>query len=359
MPDLDAIMRFWADLLGLNRDGWRIQWRWENSIPHPGGREAVGLNTVDGHAREATIQIRRPRSAAELAGIEDTCAHELVHCIGARMEALMEAGETTAAHEYLAETLAPAMVRGRGTSRAKVLAKAANGLHARPRVGGEWKLDNKSLLAILAVIMAASSPEEKDKLLSELKAQVEGMADGSAAPVAEPPMAQEAPSPPPPRDEGAPELGMSEEERLAKDPAYKALAKAFVEGLCDARADLTAEQREFAIGLGTPAKAKAFFRAIPKPVSPTPAPVAAPAPEARMGLEAAPRGGAGDRGTRPSGDKRLNELFRLADEGDGDGVEHPDPRSTGVLLRHSVVGAHKLIKKNTAALIQRAKGGAQ
>lgn len=368
MPDLDAIMAYWIKLLGLDRDGWKITWGWVDQITMPDGGQAIGLNEGDGAQKVADIKIRRPRSQAELAELDDTVAHELVHCVGRRMQALLDAGEFVDAHEYLAETMAPAMVAVKGTPRAKALAKAAKSLPALRRAGGT-KMDPEKIKAAIAALREGNG----DAALQVLEELLIAAAAGAAPPASEaaPPMGQDKPpeadKPPekpmgqaaPAQNPNEPPIGMGKGEGVMKDDAIKAMAKEMVEGLVEARPDLTPEQREYARSLASPAAVRAYFKTVKAPEAKT------EKKQQAMGLDKTPRGGAGAPGKlAPSADKDLNALFRIAPEDDGsEGVEHPDPATSGVLLRHSVVAAYKHIKKHTLANVaaQKAKmlGGAQ
>ena len=129
-PDLDKEMSFWVKLLGLDKPDpisgkpWKVTWGWVDSIDLGGGRQAYGLNTVNGDTQESKIDIRKLYTEKDLAEFVDTCAHEAAHCIGARMETLLIEGKQNEAHEYLAERLAPALVALRDSPKATALAKA-------------------------------------------------------------------------------------------------------------------------------------------------------------------------------------------------------------------------------------------
>lgn len=360
LPDLDAEMRYWTELLGVTpSNGWSVSWGWLDRIPHPEAHkvEAVGLNVVDGAAKTATIAIRVPRSAAELDDFSDTVAHEVVHCLGARMQALLDVGREVDAHEYLAETLAPAMVRIKGTSRAMALAKAARKLPSVSRAKGT-RMDPKAILAMLAMIEAASTPEEKAKLLAEMKAQLE--ANAGAAPMSEPPPPLADDPPKPPEDKPAakpPEadptaMGMSEEQRMAASPMYKKAMASAVDTMLDARPDLTADQKAFAKNeLGTPVKVQAFLKAVGR--------IETKVDGERLGMSSAPRGGAGDGAkVAPSGDKTTMRLFRIMpgakpiDLGE-DGVTLCDPKADGKLVSFSVFDAYNKIREASDARASR------
>lgn len=370
MPNLDELMRYWVSLLGLDRPDpvskkpWAITWGWVDSIEHPNGGEAVGLNQGDGDEQTAHIQIRRPRSQEELAALDDTTAHEVAHCVGRRVEALWNAGLITEGHEYLAETLAPAFVQLRGTPKAAALAKAlqqwpkralmlAKAANMPARAEGT-RMDIKAILAMIALIAAASTPEEKEKLLGELKVQLEaqaGNAEGATEPpsVAKPPEAAPAAQAPaaPEKDKPGADMGMSEEERLMKSAMFKKEMAAAVDAIIEARSGLTDEQKGYAKTLGTPERVRAYFKTIP---------LAKPEPKpdgADMGLQGKPRGGAGNTGSAPSADAKVNALFRiLPGDENSDGVIHYDPRADGHLVGFSVVGAYAKIKNDTKAAVE-------
>ncbi len=356
LPDLNAMMRFWIGLLGLDKPDqysgkpWRITWNWADTIPHPTGGDAVGLNTGNGKTQTAHISIRKPRSEAELRDLDDTCCHEVNHCVGLRMEALLNEGRDVDAHEYLAETYSPAMVKIKGTPKAKSLAKAARQLPARAK--GPTRMDSKAILAMLAMVMAASTPEEKEKLLSEMKTQLEGQSgNGEATPMpAEPPPALGA-EPPKPEEKKAdppPALGMGEPDR------YKKLVADSIDTILEMRPDLSDAQKQHVRGLPTVDAAKTYFKAHP---------MAAKAQDPKgpqLGIPAIPRGGEDTSKAAPSGDKHTMKLFRImggakSEMGEGDGIELFDPKTSGKLVRFSVVDAFNVTREATAANVQLAK----
>lgn len=354
LPDLNAMMRFWIELLGLDKPDqyggkpWKITWAWADSIPHPNGGDAVGLNTGNGKTQTAHIAIRKPRTNAELLDLDDTIAHEAMHCVGERMQALLSAGKDVEAHEYLAETTAPALVKIKGTPKAKSFAKAARTLPARAKGP---RMDTKAILAMLAMVDAASTPEEKAKLLAEMKAQLEA-AGGEAAPPSTPALGAEPPKPEPmaapaPAAEPPPALGMGEPER------YKKLVTESIDALVEMRPDLTSEQRAHVKGLSTVEAAKTYFKAHPMATKITPAP--------QLGIPAIPRGtGTRCDESKPSGDKHTMKLFRImpgqkSELPENSGVEVFDPKTTGKLVQFSIVDAYNTIRQNTEHNIELAK----
>lgn len=355
MNDLDALMAFWTNLLGLTpQNGWRVTWGWVDQIPHPDGGEAVGLNRTDGDAQVSHISIRRPRTSEEWADLDDTCAHEAVHCLGVRMQAMLDAGKDVEAHEYLAETVAPAMVRIKGTPKAKYLAKALQTLPARAK--GK-PMDKQAILAMLAMAMAASTPEERDKLLAEMKAQLEanGTASDAGPPsTQEPPLGAPAAPAAPQAPAEAPPLGMGE-----PDPKYKKLVAESIETLIEMRGGITPEQAAHVRTLPTIESARAYFKA-----HPVVARVEAPP---QLGLPHVPRGGPDTSKAAPSGDKHTMRLFRIApgaksEMTENDGVTLHDPKSTGKLVQLSTLDAFNTIRtatqENTRNLAKRAITGA-
>jgi hypothetical protein len=205
------------------------------------------------------------------------------------METLLIEGKQNEAHEYLAERLAPALVALRDNPKATALAKAiqqwpkramalAKAATLPARAKGPNRMDTAAILAMLAMVMSASTPEEKEKLLNEMKAQLEANAGGNAAPPSTdaPPMA--AADPPVPDDKNAapPAAKPLEEQGYAKT----------VTVLLDARPDLTPKQREHVQGkIKTLEGAAEYISTIPLAKA-----AQAPAPAAKP-LDAAPRGG--------------------------------------------------------------------
>ena len=282
-PDLDREMAFWCELLGLTPDnGWQISWRWVDDLRTPAGGPAYGLNQVDGDAQTSDIMIRTLRNERDALEFQDTCAHEAVHCLGARMQALLDAGREVDAHEYLAEVFAPAMVKIRNTPRAKSFARAVRQLPVRAK--GKPKMDALSLLLALCkgLMGLANLPEEARALIEPVIAEASaatGNGDG-AAPSPEGGMTAE---PPPP--------GSSEERPppvAAAAPLQPGYAKAAAV-LIAARPDLTESQREYVrTHCKTVEGAAGYIATIPVPApprAPVTLPAAAPLSEAPRGAE--------------------------------------------------------------------------
>lgn len=357
MTDIDSLMSFWTNLLGITpSNGWKVTWGWVDEIPTPNGGSAVGLNQTNGATQESHISIRRPRSLAEQNDLDDTCAHEAVHCLGVRMQYLLDAGREVDAHEYLAETLAPAMVKIKGTPKAKYLAKAARTLPARAK--GTPMDAMKLLLALCQGLMGLANLPEEAKALIQPVLDAASAGNGEAAPVsnaapavAKPP--EEAPALP---ATPAADMGGKPEE-MAKSPMYKKAMDAAVDAILEAHTGLTDSVKAFAKKLGTPEAVGEYLKTLPKLAD-------APKPPAVLGLGVAPRGGAGDSKGAPSGDSKVNALFRIMPtDAENDGVTFHDGKIAGKLVEFSVVGAYAKIKKATKQMVDQQKarmlGGAQ
>lgn len=347
MNDLDALMSFWTGLLGLTpANGWKVTWGWVDSIPHPDGGNAVGLNQTNGETMESHISIRRPRSQAELADLDDTCAHETVHCLGVRMQALLDAGKEVEAQEYLAETLAPAMVKIKGTPKAKYLAKATRTLPARAKGQNVMPEDIASLeKAMIEARLAGDAAKVQELFDKWLAAKVAGNSPDPAPPSEAAPPAAKPPDAAPPAPPGN-DAGMRDDE-LQKSPAFMKQMASAVEAILDAREGLTTEQKDFAKALGMPEKVKAYLKTVQlaKPADPA-------KPVTQLGGGAPPRGGAGNDKGAPSADAKVNALFRIMpDNPDNDGVKFCDGKTDGKLVTFSVVGAFAKIKKATAQMV--------
>ena len=360
LPDLDASMRFWIRLLGLDRpdqyggDPWAITWEWADRIPHPNGSEAVGLNTGNGAEQKAHIRIRKPQSAAEAADLEDTIVHEIVHCIGERMQALFDVGKEVEAHEYLAETLAPAMVKIKGTPKAKCLAKAARTLPARAK--GKPMDAMKLLLALCQGLMGlANLPEEAKALIQPVLDAASASGGDNGPPSAVPPLGAAPPAPedkkPEPMAAAAPDappaLGMGEPER------YKKLVTESISALIEMRPDLSDEQKEHVRGLQSVDAAKSYFKAHPAMATKV-------EPMPQLGLGSIPRGGEDTSKAAPSGDKSTMRLFRImpgakSEMADGDGITIHDLKTSGKIATFSIVEAFNTIRANTVTNTQLAK----
>jgi hypothetical protein len=290
--DLDSEMRFWLDALGLESAGWKVTWGWVDDIELDNGGWAYGLNSLNSDERSSHIKIRKLYTERDKREFVDTCAHEMSHCFGAEVERrILEAQsevDRVNAHEYIAETLAPALTRIKGTPREKAFAKAIKVLSGKteafakaarqlPARAKEAKMDLKAILAMLAMIGAASTPEEKEKLLAALMTQIEGMNGGAVEPAAVPLAAE----PPKPEDEALPPA--------AKPLEEPGLAKV-IDVLIMARPDLTKEQQAFAKARKTALDAAEYISTIPLAKAPQ-----EPKPPAAKPLDdKAPRPGEGN-----------------------------------------------------------------
>lgn len=278
--DLDREMTYWCELLGLTpANGWSVTWGWAPDLRDGDGNPLYGLNSVDGVEKTSAISIRPVDNQSGRANLSDTCAHEAVHCLGARMQALLDAGREVDAHEYLAEVLAPAMVKIRNTPRAKSFAKAVKQL---PKWAKErTKMDAMQLLLALCkgLMGLADLPAEAKALIEPVLAQAEAGAGGGEAPPSE--------APPKPEEPGAGEPPKPPAMAAAAplDPGY---AKA-VEVLFAARPDLTEGQRGYVKAHCKTVEGVADYIAS----LPVPAPRTAPAKPAASPLPEAPRGGEG------------------------------------------------------------------
>ena len=151
----------------------------------------------------------------------DTCAHEVAHCWGAEVERrLLEAKteeERTNAHEYIAETLAPALTRIKNTPREMAFAKAIKSLSRKTEAfakvaqsmparakGSTMSIDPKKLaeLAMRAGELKAMEglPPEAAALLEEMIAMSAGGDSGPPGAPAVDPLAAAPPGPEKPVD---------------------------------------------------------------------------------------------------------------------------------------------------------------
>ncbi len=195
MIDLDAEMRFWLDALALESCGWKVTWGWVDQIPLDDGRSAFGLNTLNADERTSHIKIKRLTTQKDMDEFVDTCAHEMSHNFGAEIERRILAAQSeedrTNAHEYIAETLAPALTRIKNTPREKAFAKAIKSLSGKTEAfakvaqsmparakGSTMSIDPKKLaeLAMRAGELKAMEglPPEAAALLEEMIAMSAG-----------------------------------------------------------------------------------------------------------------------------------------------------------------------------------------
>jgi hypothetical protein len=261
-------MAYWCELLGLTpANGWEVSWQFVNDLRDREGNPLFGLNSVDGGAKKSDVLIDARRAAANPIEFQDTCAHEAVHCLGARMHALLEAGREVDAHEYLAEVLAPAMVKIRNTPRAKSFAKAVRQLPSRAKERS--KMDaTKLLLALCQGLMGvADLPPEAKALIEPVLAEASAAPDDATEVLPVEPVVPAA---------------------AAVAPLEPGYAKS-VEVLFGARPDLTEKHRSYVkTHCKTVESAAEYIASIELPAPAPRAPQARPAAP----LDEAPRGGA-------------------------------------------------------------------
>ncbi|WP_437623378.1 hypothetical protein [Sorangium sp. So ce1151] len=207
LPDLEQRLRWWQARLGL-RD-WSLAIRYVDDL-NLDGQPVWGLcrRLVDN--RTAEILIRTPADAAELAEVEETIVHELLHCllaplggcepasVAAEEQAvwalsplLVQLGQgaprapTGAAAQQAAKRLTPLLVELGQSARGRILARAmsrAGVLLAagRTRSSGRTRMDPR-LIAMIKALLASESiqPDQVKALLAEVLAAAEG-AGGSA-----------------------------------------------------------------------------------------------------------------------------------------------------------------------------------
>lgn len=199
----------------------------------------------------------------------------------------------------------------------------------------------KLLLALCQGLMGlANLPEEAKALIQPVLDEAKGGGEPAPAadpiPAAKPPEAAPAAAP-------ATDMGTRDDELQKR---FKKETDAGIDVLLASR-DLTKEQSEYVKNeCKTLGSAAAYLKTIP---------LAKPAekPVERLGAEKAPRGGAGSTTSAPSGDAKINMLFRIMpSDSDNDGVTFHEPKTDGKLVSFSTVGAYAGIKKATAQMVR-------
>ncbi|WP_438041437.1 hypothetical protein [Sorangium sp. So ce128] len=188
LPDLEQRLRWWQFRLGL-RD-WTLTARYVDDLTRKDGTPVWGLcyRLVDN--RTAEILVRTPADAAELAEVEETVVHELLHCLLAPLGGHEPASR--AAEEQAVWTLSPLLVELGQSSRGRILARAMSraGVQlaaGRTRSSGRSRMDPTLIAAIKALLSSESiEPDQVKALLAEILAACEGSggaaADGAGAP---------------------------------------------------------------------------------------------------------------------------------------------------------------------------------
>lgn len=389
-PDLHKELAYWVDKLKLGN--WKITLRYEDDPRDPRtGDPVYGYCRRQTDIPSAEIVIRTPTSEKDIAETHDTIVHELLHCRIANPEG------SRMAEENAVWTLAPLLteLRLHAPAKAAVLCKAlarqGTLLGAGPRAGeGYRKMDPQQLAALALqagqLLAQEGLPPELKSILEQLIALAAG---GSAAAPAE--------SEPPAPKEGAkpdePPMGMQKQEPCKTAPAkvdVAALLKqiqtalgggsfgaeprlkivqeqmaadraAAVDGLLDTRPDLTPKQRvrlrELGLDQGVAKVREDLAELVP---APKPEAKATTETRAKLGEDKPIRGSVATLAkAMPSGDSKVDQLFRIINKDPAnDGVEIPAD-GTGVLVKFSVVQAFAQIKSNAerARETQRAKMG--
>lgn len=350
LPDLEKELAYWQGRLNL-RD-WKILVKYENDPRDPAtGAQVYGYCRRVPDNRTAAIVVRTPTKDSDIAETYDTFVHELLHCVFATLEG------PRIAEENAVWTLAPLLteLRLQSPAKAMVLCKAISRIKGFPaavlaRAGGS-KMDPEKIKAIIAALREGNG----DAALTLLEGLLADAAAGGPVSAA-----------PPKEESAAPQMGMPEkpeDKPVMKtekndDTALKRLEAqmqedraAAVDGLLDTRPDLNPKQRamlrEMGLEKGVAKVREGLAELIPAPKT---EPKAAPVAEVRPKLGAAEviRGGNGGGMAKvmPSGDGKVDALFRIMPSNpENDGIEIP-PDGEGVLVRASIVGAFAKIKKN-------------
>ncbi len=312
IPDLKKEEAYWRPRLKLGPE-WDITMLYAVDPRNDKGEPVWGrVDRVVYPGRlggRAKIQIRMPRTPAEIPETLDTIVHEFLHCVQAKAEAEIED------EEEIVHTLSPLLtqLRMNDPTRAESLCKAMtrNKMSATRTKAAKGNMDPATLAALAmeagAMVNLEGLPPEAKTLLEKLVTALAGGAApaADAAPEAAP-ATKEEPAPAP----GAP-MGAAPSK---EDPMYKTILaqltsdrEAAVEGLLDTRPDLTPMQRTRfkAIGVKEGVQVMASDLAT---LSPPPKPAATvvekPVVLAKMGEEKPPR-------TPPaSGGKALRTPFR-------------------------------------------------
>ncbi|WP_437647852.1 hypothetical protein [Sorangium sp. So ce362] len=138
-------MQWWQSQLRL-RD-WEIDISYVDDLEHEDFGPVYGLCDRFPHDRRATILIRTPKSASDLAEVEDTVVHELLHCLLAPLAGREEATRT--AEEQAVWAIAPLLVELGESRQGRVLARAMARAGMRTLAAGRTRSSsrrNKSML---------------------------------------------------------------------------------------------------------------------------------------------------------------------------------------------------------------------
>lgn len=202
LPDLNQRLRWWQGRLGL-RD-WKIWIEYVDDLTRDDGRTVWGLCDRIVDNRSAVIRIRTPTTPAEVAEVEDTIVHELLHCVLAPLGGYESA--TRAAEEQAVWTLSPLLVQLGASASGKVLTRAMARVGVklvadRARSSRRSRAMDPKLKELLMKLLEMQDPEAMKEMIRTV---VETMG-GEGAPGSEgDPMAAEEPPGEDPMAAGAP-----------------------------------------------------------------------------------------------------------------------------------------------------------
>lgn len=348
IPDLAQELAYWKPRLKLS--DWKITMAYvDDPVDPETGAPVWGLNTRETGSETASIQIRTPRSAADIPATMDTIIHELLHCLQA------PACAPVMVEEKIVWTLSPLLTQLRMSdpTRAESLCKAMTRtkMSAPGTKAAKGNMDPAKLAELAmkagAMVNLEGLPAEAKALLEELVTALAGGAapESTATPV-DPSAVQTKDDKAPP---GPPMMGPAAKE----DPMYKQVLAQFasdreaaVEGLLDTRPDLAVAQRTRFKAIGVK-EGVAVLRADLATLAPAPkaapAVVEKPVVLAKMGEEKPVRGGAGGEKIQSSGNLVIQTLFRVFNrDPQNDGVSVPDDGTA--LVSFSVVDAFAQVK---------------
>lgn len=185
LPDLVARLRWWQEKLRL-RD-------WEIDIFYVDDLEIEGIPVWGAcdrfpDDRRATIRVRTPKNAAELAEVEETVVHELLHCLLAPLGGYE--GATRTAEEQAVWTLSPLLVQLGDSARGKILARAIPRVlwrklaAGRTRSSGRTRTMDPKLAELLRKLLEMDDPADMKAMIATVLETFTGGAGEESADVA-------------------------------------------------------------------------------------------------------------------------------------------------------------------------------
>jgi hypothetical protein len=179
--DVERRVRWWQARFRLQ--DWDIAVEFVDDLEDSNESPVWGLCYRFVDNKSALIQIRTPKTAEQLAEVEETVVHELLHCLIAPLQQKCPQPASVAAEEQVVWTLSPLLVQLGDSASGMVLARAMTraGMKlaaGRSRSSGRTRTMDEDLKALLMKLLEMGDPEAMKDMIRTV---LETMGGGGAA----------------------------------------------------------------------------------------------------------------------------------------------------------------------------------